>query len=341
MRYVVNLSSRLSDEERRDLNVLGEILYESKFLPLLGIETNFPQQISELDFIENIREEITGEYQEAEYLAVLTFEPPLKKSKLINKQYVGWNSRIAILDSGRAPEIDAEFIDYTNTNPTDSINHGANVMRIIKHFAKGSTLYSAKIGSPKPEEIALMNALEWAADKAVDVINISASFKRRCNPTKCDLCKLINEIVINTRSTIVIAAGNENNKEDSIYCPGVASNAVTVGAVDKDKKVADYSSFGRVGGQKPNLIAPGTTYIDGSKLSGTSFAAPVITGIIGAMTTRVGSSAKVVDYMYNTIEDLGAPINQQGLGMLNLEQLVEVVSNEESYSQSTGQNQSS
>ncbi len=132
-----------------------------------------------------------------------------------------------------------------------------------------------------------------------------------------------------------------DNKEDSIECPGHAIKGITVGAVGQDRKLTSYTSFGKVGEGKLNIVAPGNVHIDGRYRNGTSFAAaPFVSGVLGAILGKSGSVEKAIEYIYSSTEDIGFHSHEQGLGYLSLEKLVEVLDNEEIISSSEGQNQS-
>lgn len=342
MEYIVNLSRRLTSTEKKLFEEKQiELIYESKFLNVAGVNATSQEVFNDMDFIESVSTPILGEYQDAEYLSTLSFEPHIRKSLLTNQALVGWgDTRIAILDSGINSDVSvADQIDFTNTGITDRTNHGNDVAKIVKFFAKGASLFFAKVGEPKPNELYVMQGIEWAFDQGASIINISAGFKRKCKGN-CNLCKLV-DAVSEEGVAIVIAAGNRYNKVDSIDCPGHAVKGVTVGAVSRDYKLADYTSFGKPGEGKPNIVAPGDVHIDGRFRTGTSFAAPVVTGVIGAILNTVGSVSKAIEYIYKNVDDLGYPAHEQGLGCLNLQNLVEAIINEEGNSESTGQKESS
>ena len=331
MEYIIRLKKFITEEQRDILCNYGNIVYQSKYLPILGMETKRQWEISLLSFVESIRSSREGEYQSGEYLTTCIFEPSISKRLLINGQMTGWGTKIFVLDSGvdeRQVSIQ-EQKDFTHTGYHDFVGHGTTIAKIIKHFSKGSLIYSAKVGTPKPLETNMLKGIEWAIDKGAHIINISSEFskKNKCKGN-CELCELV-DIAASRGIAVVVAAGNSDQAVDSIVCPGIASGSFTVGAVSSDKKgIASYSSVGRPGCNKPNIIAPGQGYVDGEFFSGTSFAAPVVSGVIGAIYNHVGNVAKAFEYICNTTEDLKLPRHYQGLGCLSLEKLLEVVTNE-------------
>jgi len=108
------------------------------------------------------------------------------------------------------------------------------------------------------------------------------------------------------RVTIVKSAGNRGTGNGNVTSPGLGYNVLTVGAFDDrntvatgDDVMAPYSSFrnpistsnDRI---KPEVVAPGTNIISttnaspwtGNISSGTSYAAPVVTGIAALLMQR-------------------------------------------------------
>lgn len=344
MEYIINLNRFLSEDDKKVLaEKNADIIYESKLLKLIGTKATNINDLVDLEFVENIRKPAVGQFQEAEFNSTITFEPRVRRSLLSSRSLVGWgDTRIAVLDSGINGDVtvaDTNTKDYTNTGMADIKVHGNDVLKIIKFLAKGSSLYVAKVGQDRPNELYVMQGLEWAYNQGASIINLSAGFKKNCYG-ECDLCKLVN-LISDEGVAIVIAAGNNDNKEDSIECPGNAVKGITVGAVGQGLKLTEYTSYGKVGQAKPNLVAPGNVHIDGRYRTGTSFAAPFVSGILGAILKKSGSVSKAIEYIYRSVDNLGYHSHQQGLGYLNLQKLVEVLDSEESNNQSTGQNQSS
>ena len=84
----------------------------------------------------------------------------------------------------------------------------------------------------------------------------------------------------------VVAAGN-NHRDACEYSPASAETAITVGAIDKDDSVADYSNYGSC----VDIYAPGTSIVGASchdtaefrTLTGTSMACPHVTGVLAQL----------------------------------------------------------
>jgi subtilisin family serine protease len=263
------------------------------------------------------------------YCSTIITSPPLKKSILVKKSLMGWGTKVAVLDSGVSKDVKyTDCKDFTGTGIIDTFGHGAYVAKIIKFYAPAANLYIAKIGPEKPVEANIMQALKWAQDMGVNIINISSGiYENRplsgCKD-RCTLCQAVN-LASDKGIVVVVAAGNDPRK--IMPCPACSSKAITVGAVDQDGYLAKYNVKGR--GGKPNILAPGSVCIDGTPLEGTSFAAPIISGILAATMNKYPDIEKTRRILYNTATDLGLPVNMQGNGVLNIESFLEVLEHEQ------------
>jgi subtilisin family serine protease len=224
--------------------------------------------------------------------------------------YTGAGTTVAVLDSG----IDATHPDlsdavagaenFTDSDTTDDrFGHGTHVASIItgsgaasggkyKGVAPDAKLLNGKVlddyGSGL--ESWIIAGMEWAAHGGADVVSMSLG-----NPFPSDgsdpMSQAVNRLTAETGALFVVAAGNFGGL---IGSPGAADSALTVGAVDRDDQLADFSSRGRVDGAiKPDITAPGVDIVaakakngiigdpasDGYvSMSGTSMATPHVSG---------------------------------------------------------------
>ncbi|HEY8475090.1 MAG TPA: S8 family serine peptidase [Natronosporangium sp.] len=194
--------------------------------------------------------------------------------------YDGSGVTVAVLDSG----IDAEHPDladqvvaaqnFTESDTTDDRwGHGTHVASTIAGtgaasggrytgVAPGVDLINAKVlndlGSGSTSM--LIEAMEWAAQQGADILNLSLGVRGYYTDGTDPGSVAVNEIVDQYGVLVVIAAGNNGPNESTVTTPGTADKALTVGAVDRDGQIADFSSRGpRFGDRalKPDITAPG------------------------------------------------------------------------------------
>ncbi|WP_405877372.1 S8 family peptidase [Streptomyces sp. NBC_00005] len=231
--------------------------------------------------------------------------------------YTGKGVKIAVLDTGidaTHPDLKGQVVAEKNfsTSPdaTDKFGHGTHVASIAagtgaksggkyKGVAPDAKLLNGKVLSDDGfgDDSQILAGMEWAADQGADVINLSlgGGDTPEIDPLEAEVNKLSEEKGI----LFAIAAGNDGDfGEQTIGSPGSAADALTVGAVDDNDKLASFSSRGPgLDGQiKPDVTAPGVditaaaapgSLIDkevGEKpagyltISGTSMATPHVAG---------------------------------------------------------------
>ncbi|NEA31598.1 S8 family serine peptidase [Streptomyces sp. SID13031] len=228
--------------------------------------------------------------------------------------YTGKGVSVAILDTG----IDATHPDlatqvagaknFTEEAAGDQVGHGTHVASTIagtaaasagkyKGVAPDAKLYDGKVCELNGcTESAILGGMEWAANEVkAKVVNISLGGGD--TPELDPLEEAVNRLTAETGTLFVIAAGNSGYFGDStIESPGSADAALTVGAVDKQDQLADFSSRGpRIGdgAVKPDVTAPGVDIVAARskdavigepvgdkylRLSGTSMATPHTVG---------------------------------------------------------------
>ncbi|MEU3829656.1 S8 family serine peptidase [Streptomyces sp. NPDC029080] len=229
--------------------------------------------------------------------------------------YTGKGVKVAVLDTGvdtSHPDLKDQVLESKNFTPAadaeDHFGHGTHVASIVagtgarsggkyKGVAPDAELLNGKVldDEGSGDDSGILAGMEWAVAQGADVVNLSlgGSDTPGIDPLEAEVDKLSAEKGV----LFAIAAGNDGPR--SVGSPGSADAALTVGAVDKKDRLADFSSTGpRVGDGaiKPDVTAPGVditaaaakgSVIDqevGEKpegyltLSGTSMATPHVAG---------------------------------------------------------------
>lgn len=190
--------------------------------------------------------------------------------------YTGKGVKIAVLDTGvdaDHPDLKTQVIESKNfstaADANDHFGHGTHVASIAagtgakshgkyKGVAPDAKILNGKVldDSGSGDDSGILAGMEWAAGQGADIVNLSLGGQDTpgIDPLEAEVNKLSTEKGI----LFAIAAGNEG--PESIGSPGSADAALTVGAVDGNDKLADFSSTGpRVGDGaiKPDVTAPG------------------------------------------------------------------------------------
>ena len=201
------------------------------------------------------------------------------------------------------------YNDPVNTNIQDHPTGTASVIGSMSAanpgHARGIQLHSANSvtagGSPSYNTSNIIAASDWSIGQGADVVNCSFGFDD--TPLTLQLIDhYVDYAVRFTTTTFTVAAGNNGGGTNDVSSPAVSWNCIAVGAMNDaatatwaDDTMATFSSFDdptSVHGdrEKPELAAEGSsmtmldlgcsfTYV----ASGTSFAAPGIAGMCGAL----------------------------------------------------------
>lgn len=198
----------------------------------------------------------------------------------------------------------------------------------------------------------VLRGLDWTLSnrERYDIHVASMSLGGRASDGKDALSRAVN-VAVDKGLIVVAAAGNAGPGAETIASPGAAEKAITVGAVDKQKRIASYSSRGPTldGRMKPDLVAPGSAitstippastttvrgFLTGSRdlyygaLSGTSMAAPHVTGVVALMleTNPDLGPSDVKRILLATAQDLGPKgrDHETGYGFVNAIAAVQV-----------------
>lgn len=255
--------------------------------------------------------------------------------KLAGKHQV----KVAVIDTGldkNHPEIKGSIIKSENIinpmNPTTADTHGTHVAGIIAGkkdngiggygLDPAAKILSLDIfdGGDWTFDYTIAKAILEAVDQGADVINMSLGGGNPSEILKEAIDKAISKGVV-----VVAAAGNEASDAD-VY-PAKFEGVISVGSINKDKKLSDYSSYG----SSTDLVAPGedvySSYYDyqkGStftKISGTSMASPVVAGTVALLLSKYPNlkPAEVEYVLEKTATDLGGKgvDNKYGNGLVN------------------------
>ncbi|MCX4984748.1 S8 family serine peptidase [Streptomyces sp. NBC_00572] len=193
--------------------------------------------------------------------------------------YDGTGVKIAVLDTGvdrthedLAPQVVGEKNFSTSPDAVDRVGHGTHVASIavgtgaksggrFKGVAPGAKVISGKVLDDQGfgDDSAVIAGMEWAAAEGADVVNLSLGGPD--SPGTDPLEATVDRLTAEKGILFAIAAGNDGEYgAETVGSPGSADSALTVGAVDKDDRIASFSSVGpRVGdgAVKPDLTAPG------------------------------------------------------------------------------------
>lgn len=251
---------------------------------------------------------------------------------------------VAILDTG----IDVNHPDLTGKVPfeislnaldqTDQIGHGTQVAGIIAAntnnykgiagIAWNAKILPIRITNEEGEASVsnVISALENAYNNGAKIIQISLGTNK--------YSKFLEDAVNQAQDRgmlIVSTAGNSGINE--VRYPAAFNGVIGVGAVNSENKIEPYSTTGN----HVALVAPGsfiyTTSLDSSyaTVSGTSFAAPQVTGaavLVWSIALNLPAS-KVREILVQSADDLGETGKDivYGYGLLNIERAVDTVRN--------------
>jgi len=195
--------------------------------------------------------------------------PTLEVPAVWRSGFEGAGVRLAIVDTGadRHPDLAGRIAisrDFTEHHGADDVGHGTHVAGIAagagavyRGVAPRATLVIAKaLSTAGGTEDTVLAALSWASRQRIDVVNLSLGGPGDPHdPLSREVDALTAEGIL-----VCVAAGNSGPAAGTIGSPGCAAGAITVGATDKERRVAEYSSRGPVPGllsRKPDVVAIG------------------------------------------------------------------------------------
>ncbi|MFF4173804.1 S8 family serine peptidase [Streptomyces sp. NPDC001744] len=205
--------------------------------------------------------------------------PQIGADKAWASGYDGTGVKIAVLDTGvdkTHDDLKTQVVGEKNFSSSpdavDRVGHGTHVASIAvgtgaksgglyKGVAPGARVISGKVLDDEGfgDDSSVIAGMEWAAAEGADVINLSLGSPD--SPGVDPLEATVDRLSAEKGILFTVAAGNDGKYGAStVGSPGSADAALTVGAVDKDDRLAPFSSTGPRAGDgavKPDLTAPG------------------------------------------------------------------------------------
>jgi len=242
---------------------------------------------------------------------------PRKREKIISVSTENYSGYLYDLTVEGSHNYVANTLVVSNTLVAGIIGARDNAFGVVG-IAPECSLYGAKVlnDDGTGNERFVIDAIEWAIEMKVDIINMS--FGTRKQPTRA-LQDVIRKAYANN-ITLLGAAGNvgEQGKLDTIDWPAKYPEVISVGAISRDQLRAKFSSVGT----RIDLLAPGedilSTYLNNDyvTMSGTSFACPFAVGVAALCIARhrifpgktpCVTPTQVREHLLKSAIDVGAP----------------------------------
>ena len=243
--------------------------------------------------------------------------------------------KVGIVDTGVAashPEFDglvADAADFTGNKfgYADGNGHGSHCLGIMiaKNFGiyRGGSAYVAKglTDQGTGSDRSISAGLRWCADQGCPIINLSAGSNVKSPLIVGTMAELAQQGII-----FSVAAGNESKpgRPADVGSPANEPFLFGVTAIDRERNIASFSNRG----ETADVAAPGVeirscgrqgTYVI---MSGTSMAAPWVTGYIAAYMDHVQVSTgkfpsfdNIMAWLTKNVVDLGTPGKDWNFGL--------------------------
>ena len=251
------------------------------------------------------------------------FVPTVDADSLIEGGYDGTGTTVAIIDTGVAdvPALDGVVVHQVNISAApgegDQYGHGTFVAGLVHETAPGAKIVSIKLsdGTGAVDVTQVLAALSWVVahkdEYSIDVVNLSFGNDSKQSANSSPLNYAVQK-VWDSGIVVVASAGNLGDQDGTITKPADDPLIVSAGASDDrgttsrgDDTIPAVGSRGPTqdGLAKPDVVAPGTRVVslrapgstadvsapqarigtDHFRGSGTSFAAPIVAGVVAVM----------------------------------------------------------
>ena len=215
----------------------------------------------------------------------------------------------------------------------------------LKGVAPDAELFISKClgyGMGAGTETSVMRAMMDAFEVGCDIISMSlgSAYAKESHKTipECRAIAALSKLG-EGKMIFCVANGNDGPDERTVGVPGNSPYALSVGAIDREGRIADFSSRGPTydGIVKPDVVAPGVDILsstatasmidvmqamDGPRLaciSGTSMATPHVAGLVALIKQlyRDNGMELTTNMIKDILETYGEPkTNERGHGLL-------------------------
>ncbi|MFD5574844.1 S8 family serine peptidase [Streptomyces cadmiisoli] len=282
--------------------------------------------------------------------------PQIGAPEVWKSGYTGKGVKVAVLDTGADadhPDLRGKIANSHNFTDSDSTSdrhgHGTHVAATVagsgagsggtrKGVAPDADLLIGKVLSDQGagQESWALAGMEWAVRSGASVVNISlGGAPQEDDPMAAAVDRLTEE----TGTLFVVAAGNDGPRPNTVGSPGIAEQALTVGAVDSKDVLAGFSSWGPAGDAdqvKPEITAPGVGIVAArargtamgnpvddlhTAASGTSMATPHVAGAAALLAQQHPdwTPVRIKDALVGTAKHVqGTAVDAQGGGRMDV-----------------------
>jgi subtilisin len=269
----------------------------------------------------------------------------------------GKGVKVAVLDTGidlNHPDFRNKVIDgvsavskVRNVTVQDVNGHGTHCAGIVcgprqsisgirygvapdVELLVGKVFNNDSFPGPRASDDGILDGIAWAEQKGARIISMSLGSKRAINGNFPIQYETIVEKLLNrpTNSVLLVAAAGNDSKrplstapvENPASCPSI----MAVAAIDRNKRIADFSCNKMDNIGEINVSAPGvaifSSFLNGTfeKLDGTSMATPCVAGLAALYLERepqltaqqLFEKLKERAFPLGTAEDFGAGLVQ-------------------------------
>ena len=185
---------------------------------------------------------------------------------------------------------------------------------LLPGVAPGSSILSIQVADAAgySDSFKIAEGILAAVDAGVDIINISMGSSGDSGVLRAAIQKAI-------EAGVMIIAPTGNSGLNQVSYPAANKGVIAVGAVDRNGTALAFSNYG----DAVAVAAPGyglnSAWVENSavSVSGTSFSAPIVAGLIAATMTESGGSLnanQAWQVIQNNLNEAGAPGRDEVIG---------------------------